>query len=201
MIFPLFETLAVVDGVAQNLDYHQQRYQNSLSIFYPTRAYQVLDFTRLIPLALMSYSAQYQPEDLPNLLRCRVDYNATHYQIGFFPYVKKSYHAFSPVVCDNIDYSLKYTNRQKFADLLTQKGNADEILIIKNGYVTDCTIGNLIFRQQGEWFTPSTPLLQGTQRAKLLEYGMISERLIRLQDIDKFEEVRLINALNGLSFR
>ena len=83
-------------------------------------------------------------------------------------------------------------------ELLAQKGDCDEILIIKNGYVTDCSIGNLIFRQGTQWFTPDTPLLEGTQRAKLLTQGRIKVRSILATDLHLFEEVRLINALNGL---
>lgn len=198
MEFPLFETLAIVDGQVQNITYHQYRYQNSLSKFYPNQITQIIDFATLIPLALASFLQHTAITGLPTLLRCRVDYNATHYQVGFFPYIKKSYHYFTPVVCDEINYPLKFANRHIFTKLLAQKGIADEVMIIKQGFVTDCTIGNLIFKQRGEWFTPSTPLLQGTQRAKLLAEQKVSVREIRLQSLDKFEEVRLINALNGL---
>lgn len=198
MFFPLFETLAILDGHAQNLAYHQQRYQNSLSIFYPNQQVKIFDLSGIIALEFAKFIQQANFENLPKLLRCRIDYTANAYQIGFFEYAKKSYHNFQPMICDSIDYHLKFANRQIFTDLLVQKGSADEIMIIKNGFVTDCTIGNLIFQKNGEWFTPTTPLLQGTQRAKLLAEQKVSEREIRLQDIDKFEEIRLINALNGL---
>ena len=71
-------------------------------------------------------------------------------------------------------------------------------MIIKKGHVTDCTIGNLIFRQGTQWFTPDTPLLEGTQRATLLAQGRIKVQSILATDLSLFEEIRLINALNGL---
>ncbi len=71
-------------------------------------------------------------------------------------------------------------------------------MIIKNGKVTDCSIGNLIFRLGNQWLTPDTPLLAGTQREKLLQEGKIRETTIYAKDIEKFDEIRLINAMNGL---
>jgi len=46
---------------------------------------------------------------------------------------------------------------------------ADEVVFIKNGMVTDCSIGNLLFFDGHEWITPYIPLLKGTQRAFLLD--------------------------------
>lgn len=71
--------------------------------------------------------------------------------------------------CDHIDYSLKFSDRTLLNNLLKQKEECDEIMIIRQGKVTDCSIGNLIFRQNNQWITPDKPLLEGTQRAKLLE--------------------------------
>lgn len=51
-------------------------------------------------------------------------------------------------------------------------------MIIRQGKVTDCSIGNLIFRQNNQWITPDKPLLEGTQRAKLLEQKKIIAREI-----------------------
>lgn len=198
MNFPLFETIAILGGMPQNLILHQQRYQNSLSDYYPNQRCQPLNLANVILSAWNKFSENNHADTANPLFRCRIDYNTTHYQIGFFPYTKKSYSHFQPVVCDSIDYHLKFANRDIFAKLLQQKGDADEVMIIKNGYVTDCTLGNLIFKKQGEWFTPNTPLLQGTQRAKLLDEQKISERIIRWQDIDNYEEIRLINAMNSL---
>ena len=75
---------------------------------------------------------------------------------------------------------------------------ADEIIIIKDSFVTDCSIGNLAFRKGTQWFTPNTPLLKGTQREYLLQSGQLQEIEIRLEQLEKFDEIRVINALNEL---
>lgn len=188
-MFPLFETLAIEQGNIQNIEYHQARYEQSLRQFYDKSAVKIFNLFELIQV----------PPHLQNqLVRCRIDYNAENTQIQYFEYQRKIYRTFQPIVCDDIDYSLKYANRDLLNSLLAQRGTCDEIMIIKNGKVTDCSIGNLIFRQGNQWLTPGTPLLAGTQRKKLLQEGKIREATIYAQDIEKFDEIRLINAMNGL---
>ena len=82
--------------------------------------------------------------------------------------------------------------------MFDQRGSYDEIIIIKNGKVTDCSIGNLIFRQGKKWYTPDSPLLLGTQREKLLREGKIQETTIFQEDIINFDEIKIINAMNTL---
>ena len=180
MEFPLFETLAIEHGSLQAF------YGDKSAVVFPN-VFQLAEHIH-VPAELCS-----EP-----LIRCRIDYNAEQIQCRYFPYTRKNYRTFKPIVCDHIDYGLKYADRTLLNELLAQKGDYDEILIVKNGYVTDCTIGNLIFRQGTQWFTPDTPLLKGTQRAKLLAQGRIKVRSILATDLHLFEEVRLINALNGL---
>ncbi|OOF60945.1 aminotransferase class IV family protein [Rodentibacter pneumotropicus] len=188
-MFPLFETLAVKKGKIQNIEYHQTRYERSLRQFYGKSAVKILNLFELIQV----------PPHLQNqLVRCRINYNAESTQIQYFEYQRKIYRTFQPIVCDEIDYSLKYANRDLLNSLLAQRGKCDEIMIIKNRKVTDCSIGNLIFRQGNQWLTPDTPLLAGTQREKLLQEGKIREATIYAKDIEKFDEIRLINAMNGL---
>ncbi len=52
--------------------------------------------------------------------------------------------------------------------------------------------------QNGNWITPSTYLLNGTRRSKLLNSKCIAEADIRVADLDKYSEVRLINAMIGI---
>ncbi|MBN6074817.1 aminotransferase class IV [Aggregatibacter actinomycetemcomitans] len=193
MEFPLFETLAIAHGKVRNIEHHQQRYERSLQAFYGKSAVVFPNVFQLTEQIQVPTALRAEP-----LIRCRIDYNAEQILCRYFPYTRKTYRTFKPIVCDHIDYGLKYTDRTLLNDLLAQKGDCDEIMIIKNGYVTDCSIGNLIFRKNTQWFTPDTPLLEGTQRATLLAQGRIKVRSILATDLHLFEEVRLINALNGL---
>ena len=97
-----------------------------------------------------------------------------------------------------ITYSHKFEDRTKFEKHL-RESKADEILIIKNGLVTDTSFTNIIFSDGTKYFTPSTPLLKGTKRARLIEEGIIQVEEIGLNDIQKFQHFYLINALLDLS--
>lgn len=194
MEFPLIETICIERGKIHNIALHQQRYERSLLRFYGKSAVRIYDLFNLIQNSADFPTALSHP-----LIRCRAVYCHSAVRLQFSPYRRKTYRSFQPVICDKIDYALKYTDRTLLNRLAAQRAQCDEIMIIKNGYVTDCSIGNLIFRRQGEWFTPDTPLLKGTQRQNLLHEGKVRETAISLQNIDQFEEIRLINAMNGLA--
>lgn len=189
--FPLFETLAILNGKWQNLALHQKRYESALKTYFPDsqniQVYQFADIT--IPRIAQQ-----------GLIRCRINYNAQQLQAEFFPYTRRKITTFQPIICDDIDYSLKYSDRSLLNQLLQQRGECDEIMIIKQGKVTDCSIGNLAFRQGESWYTPNTPLLNGTQRQLLLAQGIVIEKTICVEDIHLFDEIRIINALNPLNF-
>ena len=175
-MYPLFETLCIENGKIQNIDLHQARYERSLREYYGKSAVKIFNLFSLIQL----------PAPLQNqLVRCRIDYNAETTQIQYFEYYRKIYRTFQPIIFDDIEYGLKYSDRSL-------------INTFKNGKVTDCSIGNLIFRQGGKWYTPDTPLLLGTQREKLLQEGKIQETTIFQEDIVNFDEIKIINAMNSL---
>ena len=48
------------------------------------------------------------------------------------------------------------------------------------------------------WFTPDTPLLKGTQRARLIELGELTPKRIAVEDINSYEKISLINAMIDL---
>ncbi|MGV6988216.1 aminotransferase class IV family protein [Testudinibacter sp. P80/BLE/0925] len=187
-MLPLIETIAVQDGELQNLAYHQRRYQQALATYYRQQTTQMLD------LAAIQVPREFQH----GLVRCRIDYNATEQQVRFFAYQRREFRTFQPVMCDHIDYEFKFSDRTLLDQLYAQRGECDEIMIIKHGLITDCSIGNLVLLQNGMWYTPAQPLLHGTQRAKLLAEGKIQTRDIRLADLADYSRIRLINALNPL---
>jgi len=54
----------------------------------------------------------------------------------------------------------------------------------------------LIFKDRnGDWYTPENCLLRGTQREFLLDNGIISEKIITVNNLNSFTHLMLINAL------
>jgi 4-amino-4-deoxychorismate lyase len=76
-----------------------------------------------------------------------------------------------------------------------QRGKSDDIIIVRNGFVTDASYANLIFRKGNEWFTPTTYLLAGTMRAFLLDSNRIKSTEICAEDLVNYESCKLINAM------
>lgn len=183
-MFPLVESIKWKDGVIYNLEYHQQRLNLSMKELFPEAA--------VIDLAIELSAIQ-----LPflGLYKLRVVYSSLIEKIEIEPYTLRSIQSLKVVYQNNIDYHLKYADRQVLNQLFSQRGNCDDIIIVKNGVVTDSFSANLLFFDGQRWVTPDSPLLKGTQRQYMLDNGLIFEKHITLKDLASFQKVGLINAM------
>lgn len=180
----LVESIKLKDGNFLNLEYHQNRMNRSMVEWYPEAA--------VIPLAL----AISVPADCTSgVFKVRVLYRETIEKIEITPYLFRSVKSLKIVHHETIDYHLKYTDRQILQELYARRGICDDIIIVKNGLVTDSFAANLLFFDGKKWITPTTPLLKGTQRQFLLDRGIISEQEIREDEIKTYQKVGLINAM------
>ncbi|WP_309546477.1 aminotransferase class IV [Hoylesella marshii] len=75
------------------------------------------------------------------------------------------------------------------------KGVCDDVLIVRNGLLTDTSYTNIALYDGYQWFTPATPLLEGTMRASLLDSGMLIEKDILLSDLPHYQYIALFNAM------
>jgi 4-amino-4-deoxychorismate lyase len=184
----LFETIKIFERKIANLDYHNHRLNVARQKLMGLDV--GIDLRNMLVI----------PEKLAmGLYRCRVVYDEHGFlPAEFTPYDLKMIRSLKIIHDDGIDYSYKYENRTHLDRLFAQRGDCDDILIIKNGLVTDTSICNIVFYDGEKWITPSTPLLKGTKRMKLLEEGLIIEDEIRESDIKKFKKACLINAFRDL---
>lgn len=182
LLYPLFETIAVVDGKFQNLDYHQTRVNFAFQTYFKQQCTLFLNQLS-VPKAYLS-----------GFYRCRIDYNQTEYNINFYNYTQKKIQQFQCVYTENLDYAFKYSDRKRLEILKNLQ--SDEVIIINNGFVSDCTIGNLLFFKQGQWYSPRHYLLKGTQLSRLLAEKKVELTDIRVDDLFHYEKVMMINALN-----
>ena len=75
-----------------------------------------------------------------------------------------------------------------------QPSNDGEFLKIFNIPQHESCVGSA--RDDGvNWFTPAAPLLEGTQRAKLINEGVIQPKALYIQDIPGFKKFKCINAM------
>jgi 4-amino-4-deoxychorismate lyase len=129
--------------------------------------------------------------------KCRIIYGKTIESIEFREYQVRQI-ASLKIVDAEIEYSHKYEDRSEIKALFGQRMECDDILITKEGRITDTSISNVAFRDGAEWFTPIHPLLPGTRRMQLLNEGRIKARDIFIDDLQNFQEVCLINAMLDL---
>jgi 4-amino-4-deoxychorismate lyase len=132
------------------------------------------------------------------LFRCRVSYGQAIEKIEFIKHQYRPVSSLRLVEDNEIDYHLKYTDREKLNSLFEKRGSCDDILIVKNGYITDSLTANVIFFDGKRWWTPDTPLLPGTQRAKLIVEKKIYVAAITPADLKKYDKAGLINAMQDL---
>jgi 4-amino-4-deoxychorismate lyase len=180
----LVESLKLKDGVLENLAYHQARLDRSMAELYP-------DAKKIV----LSKAIQIPAEFRQGLYKVRVVYRATVEKIEMEPYHFRNVQSLKVVRHESIDYHLKYTDRQILQQLFAQRGDCDDIIIVKSGLVTDALSANLLFFDGQKWVTPDSPLLKGTQRQFLLDRGIITEQQISEKDISKFQKIGLINAM------
>lgn len=178
----LLETIKIEDGEIANLSYHQKRCTQSRKTLFNST--DILDLSRHI----------HPPKK--GLYRCRIRYDEKIHSIEYIPYHAKEIRTLK-IVPSQIDYHLKYANRDALNTLLTAYQDFDEIIIEKDGYLTDTTIANIAFYDGKEWLTPAVPLLEGTMRAKLLDEGFLQKANIKKSDLSHFSKVALINAMVG----
>jgi 4-amino-4-deoxychorismate lyase len=182
----LFESIRIVDGSAQYLDYHNARLNRSRRELFGSA--DVIELNDVIHI----------PRDLGRgVYKCRVVCGEEVEQVEFFPYKRKEIRSLTLVECDSIEYAHKLVDRACI-DSLFKGVRTDDILIVKHGCVTDASFANVIFHDGAKWLTPSVPLLPGTARARLLESGAIVAREITKSNLRHFKQVALINALISL---
>ena len=131
------------------------------------------------------------------IYKCRVLYDEKINKIEWKKYRRKEIKYLKVVRCDNIDYSYKYSNRNVFNMLLKENKCSEnqDILIVKNGRVTDTSCSNIALFNGKEWHTPLLPLLKGTKREELLQNGILIEKDILLEELQHYKFVKPINAM------
>ncbi len=175
-----FETIKIKDGKIFNLDWHNRRFNATQKMLFLNSS--TMDLQTVIT----------PPKS--GLYRCKITYgNNTIHSIEYFPYKAKEITHFT-IVKSHLDYQYKYTDRSSFQKLLL--GN-NEIIIEKDGLLTDTSIANIAFFDGKSWLTPKTPLLAGTTRARLLEENFLKLENIKKENLQNYSNFALMNAMIG----
>ncbi len=171
-----FETIKCEDYEIFNLDFHNKRVANTIGLNINLQEY-------IYPLS-------------EELLRCKVIYNDSEViNVEYFPYKKREINTFKLIFDDEIIYNKKYLDRENLDNLFLKKEDCDEIIIIKNGIVTDTSIANIAIFYKDTWITSKNCLLKGTTRSRLLEEKFLIEKDISVDMLKKASKIALMNAM------
>lgn len=178
------ETICILDGIIGNALAHEERVLQTATHFgFTAQGRFVRELGRSLPSDLRE-----------GKVKCRVLYHETIEEITFERYQPKRVKSLKLMEAFP-DYRFKYADRQALEALLQQKGECDEILITRDGFITDTSYSNVVLTQEGKLFTPARPLLNGTKRRKLLQMGIIQPKDIHRDSLGEYERVILINAM------
>ena len=179
----LLETIRVIDGDFDALELHLERMERSSMELYGHAV-------------TVDLSGHPVPENLRcGVVKCRIVYSPESIEVGYAAYHPKEIRSLKLVYDDEIDYHLKYADRSALTALSALKGECSDILIVKNGRITDTSYSNVLFRKGNEFFVPEDCLLDGCRRRQLIADRKVKVEPITPSDLKRFETVHLINAM------
>ena len=182
-MYLLFESIRFEDGEFHNMDLHQARVNKTFSKL----------FSGYEPVNLESIVRKIKP--VIGVYKCRISYNHESKAINLSPYTKNPPSSLKIVSNNSIKYDFKYEDRTDLDRLCKLRSGKDDILIVKNQLITDTSYGNICLAKNGKWFTPSQPLLHGTQREYAIRKNWVAEKDISINELFTYDYFMVINAM------
>ena len=178
-----FETIRIQNRTIHNADYHNRRLNETIHALYGIRTdHDIRDHITL-------------PED-GRCYRCRLLYDREICDVTLTPYTPRTIRTVRCIDAE-IDYPYKSTDRSAIDALFEKRGHCDEILILRDGLLTDTSIANIALCDGLHWYTPKTPLLPGTMCASLLDAGRLKSADLTRKSLQKATKFALMNAMTG----
>ncbi len=178
------DAIKILDGKAKRLAYHQQRAIAALKAFYPdVRCFNIEDFI--------------QNYNLPRngLFKLRIEYTDKITTHSLIPYEKKDIKSLKTVYINTPSHTFKLANRDVFNQALSHKENCDDVLLIRDGLITDTSYANIALYTNGTWFTPLNPIIFGVNRQSLIDKNLIVPKDISIDTIYNYEKIAIFNAM------
>ena len=179
------ESIQLNEGEFKCLDLHQERIRLALADYYPTDP--VFDLADALSKV-----------DYPKvgLIKCRVVYDTEIRIIEFVPYIRREIHSLRLVEVDIESTPYKKEDRERINASFALRGDCDDVIMVKNGLLTDTSYSNIAFFDGACWYTPRLPLVYGIKRAGLIKQGQLKEKDITPDELMNFNRVSLFNAMN-----
>ena len=186
-MYRFIESIYYKDGEMPLIYWHELRFAKT----------QMSHFGEKVHLSLAEIIVLKKPDNLQKnqVYKIRIVYSDKDISVQFIPYSQQKITSLQIINNDTIDYSYKYADRSELDRMKSLIEKEEEILIVKNGWLTDTTYTNIALFDGTQWVTPKFPLLEGTQRSYLLEKKIIHRQLISINELHQYSSIRLFNAM------
>lgn len=185
MMGQLLETFCLLDGELLNLPYHSARVGRSLGREYP-----ITPFTDVVSREVSRLGAT------KGKWRASITYTWQGIEsIKLTPYRLPQITSFRLIDIEDNFYSKKWADRSRLDEYKNLLPQGVEPIFVLKGQITDTSFTNILVERDGKLYTPSTPLLLGTKRDKLLSDGTIHSIPLSSAELHTYERIHLINAM------
>lgn len=182
-MFQFFESICLENNKIQNLEEHQNRIDKTFTDFYLNSITHNLE--RL-----------FKNLKIPKIKsKLRFLYNENSFKIVIEEYKEKRPETLKIVEINDYNYSYKFLDRSFINQIIEKEKQTQDILMTKNGLITDTSYANIAFFNGKVWETPISPLLFGTKRASLIKEAKICEAVITIADFKKYESFIIFNSM------
>jgi len=178
------ETICYEQGRFQRIELHNERFNRTRNHFFGVQPELQLELFLSVPADLKEKT-----------VKCTVTYGTDIVRIDYNLYQIRPVNSLQMIVDNTIEYAFKYADRTKLNSLFNLRDQSDDILIIKNGLITDTSYANVIFKKDNKWYSPQNPLLKGTRIDRYFRAGRVTPALLRPSDLPLFSEARIVNAM------
>jgi len=193
------EVICITEGKPNRIEYHNRRCNATRRRFFPGRG--EMDLRQVLREAGYTAGGALPSAALNGTVgkqKCRVEYDEEIRGITVIPYTPRVIKRLRLVYDDTVDYGYKYADREQLQRLARRGGDADAVIIVKNGHLTDTTFSNIALFDGESWIVPDTCLLPGTMRQYLLDSERVRKAAVTPADLDRYETISLINAMLDL---
>ncbi len=192
--FQLFETMAHLPGTGvRNLDRHLDRLANSARYFG-------FAFDEERASAQLAASTEHAGPARVRLILARC--GTLHIKLDPLPPppARPIRLALDPAPVDSSSRWLyhKTSHRDAYTSRAHRHPYADDVVLInERGELTETTIANLAVQLDGTWWTPpqTAGCLPGIERGRLLDVGLLHERTLTPQDLQRANALAVLNSL------
>ncbi len=183
-MFRFIETICYEQRRFHRIELHNERLNRTRTHFFGKLPEIRLELLLSVPAVLINET-----------VKCTVTYGIEISDIEYTVYTVRQIKSLKLVSDNAIDYAFKYADRSIFKTMLQNNLQYDDILIVKNGLLTDISYANTIYLHENIWYSQRNPLLFGTRLQSYVREGRVTPALLTPADLIRFSEVRIINAM------